>query len=93
MRMHGRIEREHVRFLRLTSRSFLQQVLNMSICACIIMHNMVIKDKREGSYDLDDYEILEYINPLPQVSRGFATIFQRDVAIHNRLVYDQLQII
>jgi hypothetical protein len=29
------------------------------------MHNMVIKDKREGSYDLDDYEILEYINPLP----------------------------
>jgi hypothetical protein len=40
----------------------------MIICACTIMHNMVIKDKREGSYDLDDYEILEYINPLPPKS-------------------------
>jgi hypothetical protein len=42
-------------------RSFYHQVLVVTMCVCIILHNMIIKDEHEGSYkyDVDDHEVVE----------------------------------
>jgi hypothetical protein len=55
---------------------FFHQVLGM-MCVCVILHNMIIMNEREGEYDVD--EIVEFYiaapTITPETSMGFATIF------------------
>lgn len=49
----------------------------MTTCVCVILHNMIIMNEREGEYDVD--EIVEFYiaapTITPETSMGFATIF------------------
>jgi hypothetical protein len=40
--------------LAITGRSYSQRTLGLIMCACIILHNMIIDDERDGGYD-DNY--------------------------------------
>lgn len=39
--------------------SFSYQELNVVMCACFILYNMIIEDERGELYDVDDYETVE----------------------------------
>jgi hypothetical protein len=58
-------------------------------CACIIMHNMIIKDEHGGSYDMDDYKIIESSFAASTITlkalSGFSTILQCEAALHASL--------
>lgn len=63
---HVEEHREHFGVLKacfyilvITSHSFSHQILDMNVHACIILYNMIIKDKHEGAYDVDKYEIVK----------------------------------
>ena len=47
---------------------FLHQILNMIMHACIILHNIIIKDKHEGAYDVDKYEIVKSFVVAPTIT-------------------------
>jgi hypothetical protein len=50
--------------LVIPGRSYSQRILNLIMCACIILHNMIIDDERDDSYD-DNYHTVTFIVPPP----------------------------
>lgn len=58
----------------------------ISICACIIQHTIIIDDEHGGSYDVDEYEIVETSITIPTITfeapMSFAVIFHREATIH-----------
>jgi hypothetical protein len=53
------ILKSHFHILASLGHSFSHQVLDVIMCACIILHNMIIENEHEGTYDVNDYEILK----------------------------------
>jgi hypothetical protein len=53
----------------------------MIMRACIITHNIIIKDEYEGAYDVHYYELVALTITF-EVSMSFAAILQREAAIH-----------
>lgn len=49
--------RFHIRII--ICHLFSQQILNMIMHACIILHNMITKDELGGSYNMGNFEIVE----------------------------------
>jgi hypothetical protein len=46
--------------LAISVRSYSQRILDLIIRACIILHNMIIDDKRDGGYN-DNYHTVTFI--------------------------------
>jgi hypothetical protein len=40
--------------------SYFQRTLDLIMCACIILHNMIIDDKRDNNYD-DNYHTVTFV--------------------------------
>jgi hypothetical protein len=49
-----------INILVIPDRSYSQRTLGLIMCACIILHNMIIDDKREDSFD-ENYHIVSSI--------------------------------
>jgi hypothetical protein len=66
----------------------------MIMRACIITHNIIIKDEYEGAYDVHNYELVEFfvatLTITFEVSMSFAAILQREAAIHASSAHDLL---
>lgn len=56
---------------------------------------MIIKYEHRGSYDVNNYEIVEsYVatpNIIHEALAGFTTIFESKASIHDSLLHDELQ--
>jgi hypothetical protein len=50
--------------LAIPARSYSQRILYLIMCACIILHNMIIDDERDGGYD-DNYHTITSIIAAP----------------------------
>jgi hypothetical protein len=53
------------------------------MCTCIILHNMIIDDERDDSYD-DNYHTYE-------ASASFTIILQREVDLISELMFSNFQ--
>lgn len=63
MRTKGRREsiwgpRGSILYFRYPVSCVFHQVLSVIICLYTILHNIIIKDERGGSYDIDDHEVV-----------------------------------
>lgn len=56
---------------------------------------MIIKYEHRGSYDVNNYEIVESYVATPNIIHaamaGFTTIFESKASIHDSLLHDELQ--
>jgi hypothetical protein len=50
--------------LDVTGRSYSQRTLDLIMRACIILHNMIIDDKRDDGYD-NNYHTVTFVVALP----------------------------
>jgi hypothetical protein len=79
--------------LVIPNRSYSQRTLRLIMHACIILHNMVIDDERDGGYD-DNYHIVTSI-VAPAVNyeapTSLTTILQRKVHLTSGLIFLNLQ--
>jgi hypothetical protein len=70
--------------------SFSHQVLSAIIRAYIILNNMIIEDEHGGSYDVDNYETIEFFTATPPMTpkapMRFAVILRRETTLHAKLV-------
>lgn len=61
--------------------------------ACIILHNIIVENESGGSYDLDDYKIVEFSVVAPTITLealiSFTDILQPEVTIHASPNYNQ----
>jgi hypothetical protein len=58
--------------------SYSQHTLNLIMCDCIILHNMIIDDERDDGYD-DNYHIVIFVVAPPvtyEASASLITIFK-----------------
>jgi hypothetical protein len=46
--------------LSITGRSYSQHIIDLIMRACIILHNMIIDDERDGGYD-DNYHTVTFV--------------------------------
>jgi hypothetical protein len=63
------------------------------MCACIILHNMVINDERDDGYN-DNYHTVTFIVAPPvfyDAPASLTTIFQREAYLTFRLMFSNLQ--
>jgi hypothetical protein len=74
-------------------RSYSQHILDLIMCACIILHNMIIDDERDDSYD-DNYHTVTSVIAPPvtyEAPVSLTTILQRDAHLTSELMFLNLQ--
>jgi hypothetical protein len=49
--------------LVISGRSYSQRTLDLIMCAYIILHNMIIDDERDGSYDENYHTVTSVVAP------------------------------
>jgi hypothetical protein len=79
--------------LAISNRSYSQRILDLIMCACIILHNMIINDERNGGYD-DNYHTVTFIVAPPvtyEAPASLTTIIQREVHLTSELMFSNLQ--
>jgi hypothetical protein len=79
--------------LAIPNRSYSQRILDLIMCACIILHNMIINDERNGGYD-DNYHTVTFIVAPPvtyEAPASLTTIIQREVHLTSELMFSNLQ--
>jgi hypothetical protein len=79
--------------LSISDRSYSQRTLNLIMRACIILHNMIIDDERDDSYD-DNYHTITSIVAPPvtyEAPISLTTILQREVHLTSGLIFLNLQ--
>jgi ATP-dependent phosphoenolpyruvate carboxykinase len=54
--------------LAIPDRSYSQRILNLIMCACIILHNMILDDERDIGYD-DNYHTVNSVVAAPVTYR------------------------
>jgi hypothetical protein len=79
--------------LAISGRSYSQRTLNLIMCACIILHNMIIDDKRDDDYN-DNYHTVTFVVAPPvtyEALVSLTTIVQRDAHLTYVLMFLNLQ--
>jgi hypothetical protein len=79
--------------LAIPNWSYSQRILDLIMCACIILHNMIINDERNGGYD-DNYHTVTFIVAPPvtyEAPASLTTIIQREVHLTSGLMFSNLQ--
>jgi hypothetical protein len=74
-------------------RSYSQLTLNLIMCVCIILHNMIIDDERDDGYD-DNYHTVTSVVTSPvtyETPTSLTTILQREAHLTSRLMFSILQ--
>jgi hypothetical protein len=73
--------------------SYSQRTLRLIMRACIILHNMIIDDERDGGYK-ENYHTVIYVIAPPityEEPASLTTIIQRVVHLTSRLMFSNLQ--
>jgi hypothetical protein len=79
--------------LAIPDQSYSQCTLNLIMHACIILHNMIIDDERDGDYDENYYTVTSVVTP-PVTYEAPATltiILQRETHLTSGLIFLNLQ--
>jgi hypothetical protein len=79
--------------LDIPDRSYSQRTLGLIIRACIILHNMIIDDERDGGYD-DNYHTVTSVVAPPinyEASTSLTIILQREAYLTFGLMFSNLQ--
>jgi hypothetical protein len=79
--------------LAIPGRSYSQRTLDLIIRACIILHNMIIDDERDGDYD-ENYHIVTSIVAPPvtyEAPTSLTIILQRESYLTSELIFSTLQ--
>jgi hypothetical protein len=79
--------------LAIPSRSYSHLTLRLIMCACIILYDMIIDDKRDGGYDDNYHTITFVIAPAVnyEVPTSLTTILQREAHLTSELMFSNLQ--
>jgi hypothetical protein len=59
--------------LVITDRSYSQHTLRLIMCACIILHNMIIDDERDNGYN-EKYHIVTSVVAPPVTHEALASL-------------------
>jgi hypothetical protein len=79
--------------LVIPGRYYSQHTLGLIIHSCIILHNMIIDDERDNSYD-DNYHTVTFVVVPPvtyEASASLITILQRETHLTFGLMFLNLQ--
>jgi hypothetical protein len=79
--------------LAIPGRSYSQHILDLIMRACIILHNMIIDDERDGDYD-DNYHTVTSVVAPPvtyETPASLTIILQREVHLTSGLMFSNLQ--
>jgi hypothetical protein len=79
--------------LAIPGQSYSQRTLNLIMRACIILHNMIIDDERDGGYD-DNYHTITSVIAPPvtfEAPASLTTILQRETHLTSELMFLNLQ--
>jgi hypothetical protein len=79
--------------LVISDRSYSQRILDLIMCAYIILHNMIIDDERDGGYD-DNYHIVTFVFAPPvtyNAPASLTNVLQRETHLTSGLVFLNLQ--
>jgi hypothetical protein len=79
--------------LAITDRSYSQHTLRLIMCACIILHNMIIDDERDNGYN-ENYHIVTSVVAPPvthEALASFTSILQTEAHLTSRLIFFNLQ--
>jgi hypothetical protein len=79
--------------LAIPSRSYSQHILDLILRDCIILHNIIIDDERDGGYD-DNYHTVTSVVAPPvtyKTSASLTTILQREAHLTSELMFSSLQ--
>jgi hypothetical protein len=79
--------------LAIPGRSYSQRTLELIMCTCIILHNMIINDERDGGYDDNYHTVTSVIAPLVtyEAPASLTTILQREAHLTSELMFSNLQ--
>jgi hypothetical protein len=78
--------------LTIPDRSYSQCTLNLTLHACIILHNMIIDDERDDGYDKNYHTITFIVASIVtyEVPTSLTTILQRETYLTSRLMFSNL---
>jgi hypothetical protein len=79
--------------LAIPDRSYSQCILDLIMRAYIILHNMIIDDERDGSYD-DNYHTVTFVVASPITYKALTSvtiILQREAYLTSELMFLNLQ--
>jgi hypothetical protein len=77
--------------LAIPDRSYSQLILDLIMRACIILHNMINDDERDGSYD-DNYHTSVVAPPvIYEVPTSLTIILQREAHLTYGFMFSNLQ--
>jgi hypothetical protein len=79
--------------LAIPGRSYSQRTLDLIMRACIILHNMIIDDERDGVYD-ENYHTVTFVIAPPityEAPASLTTILQRETHLTSRLIFLNIQ--
>jgi hypothetical protein len=79
--------------LVIPDRSYSQRTFDLIMRACIILHNMIIDDKRDSGYD-ENYYTVTFAVAAPvtyEASASLTTILQRETHLTSGLMFSNLE--
>jgi hypothetical protein len=79
--------------LRILGRSYSQRTLRLIMRDCIILHNMIIDDERDDSYD-ENYHTITFVIAPPvnhETLTSLTSILHREAYLTSRLMFLNLQ--
>jgi hypothetical protein len=79
--------------LPIPDRSYSQRILDLIIRACIILHNMIINDERDGDYDDKYHTVIFVVAPLVTYEEpaSLTNTLQRETHLTSGLIFLNLQ--
>jgi hypothetical protein len=79
--------------LDIPSQFYSQHTLGLIMRACIILHNMIINDERDGSFDENYHIVISVIAPPVnyEAPANLTSILHREVELISGLMFSHLQ--
>jgi hypothetical protein len=87
------LKKKRFNILVISARSYSQCTLDLIIRACIILHNMIIDDKRDSGYN-DNYHTVTSVVALLityEILTSLTIILQRKVHLTSELIFSNIQ--
>ena len=80
--------------LAIPGRSYSQRTLGLIMRACIILHNMIIDDERDGSFDENYHTVTSVVGPEIHYNApvNLAACLQREAEMTSGPIFSQLQL-
>jgi hypothetical protein len=86
------MEEASINILVISDWSYSQCILGLIMRSYIILHNMIIDDKRDGDYD-DNYHTITFVIALAvnyEASASLTSILQKEINLTSGLMFSNL---